>query len=161
LRAYLYGVKTLNPGVRIGSVAVLLCFLASETSAGTWTVIFINRRWEPSGRATSFPNKESNVGRRKRRPVAPSPLNLSGDHGRFDRLRRACWINVVTQHLAFMPKAPWFCGAGTSGCVFTLHEATQTIEVYRLGTKEMLLKHDAGSTWNNGITCEPSYAAQP
>jgi len=55
-----------------------------------------------------------------------------------------CWINVVAPNLHVCTKGALILRhSGTNGYVFALHEATQTIEVYRLPTREMLLLKSA------------------
>jgi hypothetical protein len=56
-----------------------------------------------------------------------------------------CWINVVVPNTRVCTKGALILRhtTGATGYVFALHEATQTIEVYRFSTGEMLLKKAA------------------
>lgn len=56
----------------------------------------------------------------------------------------SCWLNVVVPNMRVCTKAALVLRhSGNDGYVFALHEPTQTLEVYRLSTHEMLLKKDA------------------
>jgi len=140
-------VKTaLTPAVRIASAAALLCCLAIETSAGTWTDHFyqstLGSEW--TGNRSFFQIKNQVLEGESASPITPSPLNLVEIAVDSTDCDVACWINVVAPNTRVCTKGALVLRhAGTNGYVFALHEATQTIEVYRLGTREMLLKRDA------------------
>src|SRR5207344_2940007 len=76
-------------------------------------------------------------------PVAPSPLNLIEVSQDSTNCDISCWANVVSPNTRVCTKGALILRhTGNDGYVFALHEATQTIEVYRLSTHEMLFKRD-------------------
>jgi len=73
-------------------------------------------------------------------PVAVSPLNVVELAQDSTELDVACWMNVVAPNVHVCTKGALILRhSGNEGYVFALHEATQTIELYRLSNHEMLL----------------------
>lgn len=135
-----------TPGVIIAPAVALLCFLESQTSAGTWTDHFyqptLGTEW--TGNRSFFQIRNQVLEGESANPIGPSPLRLVEIAVDSTDCDVACWINVVSPNFRVCTKGALVLRhTGTNGYVFALHEATQTIEVYRLGTQEMLLKRDA------------------
>jgi hypothetical protein len=73
-------------------------------------------------------------------PVSVSPLKVLEVVKDSSDCVVGCWVNVVAPNTRVCTKgAVILRHSGTNGYVFALHEATQTMEVYRLATHEMLL----------------------
>src|SRR5688500_16763721 len=73
-------------------------------------------------------------------PVGVSPLNVLEVAKDSSDCIVGCWVNVVAPNTRVCTKGALILRhSGTNGYIFALHEATQTIEVYRLATREMLL----------------------
>jgi hypothetical protein len=122
-----------------GMVLVLLAFAAS---GGTWNDHFnqptLAEDW--IGNRNAFRILGGFLEGQTAYPVAPSPLNLVELTQDSTDVDVACWINVVEPNLHLCTKGALILRhAGTEGYVFALHEATQTIEIYRLSNHEMLL----------------------
>lgn len=77
-------------------------------------------------------------------PVGISPLNHLELPTKLSNVVVSCWVNVVRQNSGVCTKGALFLRHdGTSGYVFALHQATQTVEVYRSFSSEMLLLQPA------------------
>src|SRR5262249_10561499 len=75
---------------------------------------------------------------------APSPFNFLELAVDSTDCEVGCWINVVTPNMHVCTKGALLLRhTGTNGYVFALHEATQSIELYRLATHEMLFQESA------------------
>lgn len=73
-------------------------------------------------------------------PVGVSPLNYLELPWKLSNVVVSCWVNVVQPNSSVCTKGALFLRHdGTSGYIFALHQATQTIEVYRSFSGAMLL----------------------
>jgi hypothetical protein len=132
----------------IFSIVVLngLLFWSSTLKAGTWTDHFdqatLADDW--TGNRSFFQIKDGILEGESASPITPSPLNLVELAVDSTDCDVACWINVVAPNTRVCTKGALILRhSGTNGYVFALHEATQTIELYRLANHQMLLKRDA------------------
>lgn len=73
-------------------------------------------------------------------PISVSPLKVLEVVKDSSDCVVGSWVNVVAPNVRVCTKGALVLRhSGTNGYVFALHEATQTIEVYRMATREMLL----------------------
>lgn len=73
-----------------------------------------------------------------------SPLNIVEVGKDWSDYQIQCWVNVVAPNVRVCTKGGLILRhTGKEGYVFALHQATQTIEVYRLSDHEMLLSKAA------------------
>jgi hypothetical protein len=126
---------------------VFCCFLLPGTiKAGTWNdhfaSAFLGSDW--TGDRDAFRIQEGVLQGQSALPLGVSPLNLVELEVDSTECSVGCWINVVSPNLHVCTKGALVLRhSGSSGYVFALHEATQTIELYRLSTQEMLLRQAA------------------
>jgi hypothetical protein len=138
-------VKTVcNHGVVL--TAVFACLLPIKANAGTWTDHFnqptLASDW--SGNRSFFQIRDGLLEGESASPITRSPLNLVEIAVDSTECDVAAWINVVAPNVRVCTKGALILRhTGTNGYVFALHEATQTIEVYRLADHHMLLKLEA------------------
>ena len=132
----------------VSAILALICLLLSPTLAtsGTWNDHFhletLAEDW--TGNRTAFEIKAGILEGHSASPVTPSPLNLVEIAKDATDCDVGCWINVVAPNVHVCTKGALILRhTGDDGYVFALHEATQTIEVYRLSNNEMLLKRDS------------------
>jgi hypothetical protein len=125
-----------------------LCFILWRTpaTAGTWNDHFsqatLDEAWK--GNRSFFRIKDGILEGRSTSPVTPPPLNLVEIDADSTDCDVGCWINVVAPNSQVCTKGALILRhTGNDGYVFALHQATQAIEVYRLSTHEMLLRHAA------------------
>jgi len=126
--------------------ATAFALLAVSLKAGTWTDHFYEPTLAPewTGNRTAFQINNGLLEGQSASPLAPSPFNIVEVALDSINCNVTCWINVVAPNLHVCTKGALVLRhTGTNGYVFALHEATQTIEVYRLATHEMLLERDA------------------
>jgi hypothetical protein len=143
--AYVYSVKIAST-ISVFTAALCPFFLLSAATAGTWNDHFYQATlasdW--TGNRSFFQVKAGMLEGESASPLGRSPLNfveIAVDSVECDV---GCWINVVSPNLRVCTKGALLLRhTGNSGYVFALHEATQTIEVYRLSTQEILLSKDA------------------
>jgi hypothetical protein len=126
--------------------AVLPCFLSIQAGAGTWNDHFnqptLGSEW--TGNLAFFQIRDGVLQGNSASPLTPSPFNLVEITVDSTECDVAAWINVVEPNTRVCTKGALVLRhTGTNGYVFALHEATQTIEVYRLGNRQMLLKREA------------------
>jgi len=137
----------MNTASTISAVLVVISSLLSTLAhAGTWNDHFYQQTlaedW--TGNRSAFQIKDGVLAGVSAMPIAPSPLNLVEIATDSTECDVGCWINVVEPNLHVCTKGALILRhTGEDGYVFALHEATQTIEVYRLATHEMLLKRYA------------------
>jgi len=111
-------------------------------TAGTWNDHFNQPTLAPdwTGDRSFFQIKDGVLQGNSALPVGESPLNALEVEVDSTDCDVVCWINVVSPNFRVCTKGALILRhAGNNGYVFALHEATQTIEVYRLSTHEMLL----------------------
>jgi hypothetical protein len=113
------------------------------SNAGTWNDHFsqpiLAGEW--SGERDAFKIEGGVLEGESAWPVGGSPLNVIAVRAESTSCDVACWVNVVSPNFRICTKGALILRyTGTNGYVFALHEPTQTIEVYRLSTHEMLLK---------------------
>lgn len=127
---------------------LLLCaalgvfLLAHDAAGGTWTDHFHKMlAWEWTGDTADFRLTANGfLEGQSALPIAPSPLNMLEISVDSRVATITCWINVVAPNTRVCTKGALVLRHnGTSGYAFALHQATQTVEVYRLDTGEMLL----------------------
>ena len=114
--------------------------------AGTWSDHFyqttLAEAW--TGNRGAFQTRDGILEGESASPVAESLFNLVEIAVDSTDCNVGCWVNVVSPNLRICTKGALILRhTGNDGYVFALHEATQTIEVYRLLSHEMLLKRDA------------------
>jgi hypothetical protein len=117
-----------------------------STLAGTWSDDFseaaLGHEW--TGNTNSFSIENGMLKGASISPLAPAPFNLIEVGKGWSNYVVQCMINVVTPNLAVCTKGALVLRHnGNEGYVFALHQATQTIEVYRLSTEQMLLSKPA------------------
>jgi len=143
--AYFFLVNTASTiSACLAAIAPLLWSCLAE--AGTWSDHFyqqtLTEDW--SGNRDAFQIKDRVLEGVSASPVAPSPLNLVEISQDSTNCDISCWVNVVSPNTHVCTKGALILRhTGNDGYVFALHEATQTIEVYRLSTHEMLFKRDS------------------
>jgi hypothetical protein len=127
---------------RLVFVAALWCALVPEGLCGTWRDHFhkaFSVEWvgdRDAFRVTTNGFLEGTSAE----PIMVSPLNVLEVRKDSSDCVVGCWVNVVAPNAHVCTKGALVLRhSGTNGYVFALHEATQTIEVYRLATHEMLL----------------------
>lgn len=137
----------MNTASTISAVLVVISSLLSTLAhAGTWNDHFYQQTlaedW--TGNRSAFQIKDGVLAGVSAVPIAPSPLYLVEIATDSTECDVGCWINVVEPNFHVCTKGALILRhSGEDGYVFALHEATQTIEVYRLATHEMLLKRYA------------------
>jgi len=86
-------------------------------------------------------------------PLAPSPFNFLELAVDSTDCEVACWINVVQPNRHVCTKGALLLRHSfTNAYVFALHQATQSVELYRLATHEMLFEKSARidlGTWHH------------
>src|SRR3989442_3243206 len=137
--------------VKIASVISMLvalcpCALPMAANAGTWSDHFYQATlatdW--TGARDAFQVKDGVLEGESALPLEESPLNLVEVAVDSTDCVVGCWINVVSPNVRVCTKGALILRHnGNGGYVFALHEATQTIEVYRLSTQEILLRKAA------------------
>lgn len=125
--------------------ALIVCLFASLGTghAGTWKDPFaqagLASDW--AGNREFFRITEGILEGNSGSPVGPSPLNFVELAVDSAECTVSCWMNVVSPNLRVCTKGALVLRhTGADGYVFALHEATQTAEVYRLKSGEILLK---------------------
>ena len=123
-----------------------LSLSCSAVRAGTWADDFsepgLGADW--SGNRDAFSISNGTLKGVSISPLAPAPFNLVEVGGSWSNYVVQCMIDVVSPNLVICTKGALVLRHnGKDGYVFALHVATQTIEVYRLTTEEMLLSKDA------------------
>lgn len=133
--------------MRTAVVAALAVFTSAidAARAGIWTDHFdqaaLGASW--AGNRGAFQVTDGVLQGQSALPVAESPLNII-EIGAPSDCQVSCWINVVQPNLHVCTKGALILRhSGNNGYAFALHEATQTLELYRLSNHEMLLKRDA------------------
>jgi hypothetical protein len=140
------GPTRLTVSVSDGASTVSGSFNVTVTSVGTWTDHFEFPTLDPAwiGTKSAFFVTNGVLEGESASPLAPSPFNfleLPFDSTDCDV---SCWINVVARNTRVCTKGALLLRhTATNGYVFALHEATQTIELYRLTTHEMLFEKSA------------------
>jgi hypothetical protein len=117
----------------------------SETNFGTWSDHFhqatLASEW--TGDRAFFRTKDGVLEGQSASPLT-TRLNLIEIVVDSSDCNVSCWINVVAPNTRVCTKGALILRhTGNTGYVFALHEATQTIEVYRLSNREMLLRKEA------------------
>jgi hypothetical protein len=129
------------------ALAPFVLTIATVTAqAGTWNDHFHNGTLAPdwTGDFSFFQVKDGKLEGESASPLGGAPLRFLEIPVDSTNCNIACWINVVWPSLRVCTKGALLLRhAGQTGYVFALHEATQTIEVYRLSNKEMLLRQEA------------------
>ena len=126
------------------SLSVLLFILSAaftlQSEAGTWRDHFhehLPPEW--SGDRQDFVLTNGVLAGQSAFPVGPSPLNILELAIDSSNCVVQSWVNVVLPNLRVCTKAALILRhTGTNGYVFALHQATQTLELYRLSNNEML-----------------------
>jgi hypothetical protein len=141
-------VAAVQPVLRLPSrlLVSLLLSAAAFARGGTWTDHFASSvlasDWE--GARDFFDISDGVLEGHSALPIAPSPLNLVEVGQDWTNYSIRCWINIVEPNTRVCTKGALILRhAGGEGYVFALHEATQTVEVYRLSNHEMLLSKPA------------------
>jgi hypothetical protein len=137
------GQARLTVHVSDGSSTVAWSFAVTVTPVGTWTdhfeVATLNPAW--TGTKNEFLLTNGVLEGESASPVAPSPFNFLEVAVDSTDYEVSCWINVVARNTRVCTKGALLLRhAGTNGYVFALHEATQSVELYRLATDEMLFE---------------------
>ena len=130
------------------SISVIIAVVCSPgpAIAGTWSDHFsqptLAADW--TGNRSAFQIRDGVLEGESASPLSPSPFNLVEIATDSTDCEVGCWINIVEPNRRVCTKGALILRhTGNDGYVFALHEATQTIEVYRLSTHEMLLKRDS------------------
>jgi hypothetical protein len=121
-------------------------FNVTVTPVGTWTDHFQLPTPDPVwiGTKSAFFVTNGLLEGESASPLAPSPFNFLEVPFDSTDCDMSCWINIVARNTRVCTKGALLLRhTGTNGYVFALHEATQTIELYRLATREMLLEKSA------------------
>lgn len=132
------------------ALAIAFAFLgqfvfSNAIHAGTWNDRFqgptLAADW--TGSLNFFQLKDGILIGQSASPLA-SPLNFIEIAVDSTNCDVAGWINIVAPNLRVCTKGALLLRhSDNGGYVFALHEPTQTIEVYRLPTRQMLLKMDS------------------
>ena len=120
----------------------ILALISAPLFGGTWNDHFSSTNLAPAwtGNREAFQILKSELQGGSATPVAPSPLNFVEIATDSTDCSVGAWINVWEPNLHVCTKGALLARhSGTNGYVFALHEATQTAEIYRLATHEMLL----------------------
>jgi len=125
-----------------------LTFLFSILSApaGTWSDSFSETSLSPGwrGNTNEFFVREGVLHGSSNSPLPPSPFNLLETGSNWSNYVVSCSIGIIRPNTAVCTKGALLLRhAGNEGYVFALHQATQTIELYRLSNHEMLLSKSA------------------
>jgi hypothetical protein len=131
----------------------LLPVASFPARAGTWSDDFsrdtLGLDWR--GDTNFFMTRAGVLEAESAHPIAPSPLNIVEIGDMWTDYVVQCSINIISPNLRDCTKGALILRhSGNNGYVFALHDATQTIEVYRLSSGEMLLSERAAiylKTW--------------
>jgi len=118
----------------------------ANTSTPTWSDTFSGTVLGPDwhGSTTEFFVRDGLLHGSSVSPLDPAPFNLIEIGNNWSNYVVSCSINIIQPNTAVCTKGALVLRhSGNEGYVFALHEATQTIELYRLSNHEMLLSKPA------------------